>query len=403
MANFTLVTGTVLDPNGVPYADGSITAQLVTAGTSPTLNGGSFAMTGSARLSKTGTFTMQLADNNSISPTGLKWLFTVSSFRGTVEPAGGTGPQSFTASITITGATQDISSQLQAAAPALTVTVASSSLGPTVIVPAAGTTLQPASGTLVTLAVPFGDELALQDGGAAGHANQDQITLGPASTGGATGGITLTGCLGSNIKIDGGGTGGNGQSIILKTALVNGPSLVMRQTADTASLQSTSDQNDITVGPGAALSIRQPVTNYAQQPLVSNGLVSSVGLIDLVAQTAAKAATTLFNVTNATAGRVRVSAYLKVTTPATTSSVLGPVTVTFTDGTDSVAQSVVLQGQSKAGASEISDAGNSTTTVFSGELIIWAKFNVVIQVAIGYTSVGGTPMAYEAHITAEQL
>lgn len=119
-AQFTTVTGTVLDPNSVPYANGTITAQLVLSGTTPTINGGSFSMTGSAGLDKTGSFIMRLADSLVMSPNA-NWSFTVCSSGGTVQPAGGTGPQCFTpAPITITGASQSITAQLHAAALALT-------------------------------------------------------------------------------------------------------------------------------------------------------------------------------------------------------------------------------------------------------------------------------------------
>lgn len=118
-AQFTLVSGTVVDPNGTPYALGTITAQVITAGVSPTVNGQSFAMTGSSGLDLTGSFTMQLVSSTAMSP-NLQWSFKVCSAIGTVQPAGGPGPVCFISLITITGATQSISGTLSAAAPALT-------------------------------------------------------------------------------------------------------------------------------------------------------------------------------------------------------------------------------------------------------------------------------------------
>lgn len=120
LAQFTTVTGTITDPNSVPYSNGNITAQLITAGTTPTLNGLPFSMSGSSGLDVNGKFTMRLADNTQIVPGGLQWKFTVTCGGGCVPPAGGTGPQQFSVSITISGATQDISATLSAAAPALT-------------------------------------------------------------------------------------------------------------------------------------------------------------------------------------------------------------------------------------------------------------------------------------------
>lgn len=120
-AQFTTVTGTVIDPNGVPYAFGTITANLPTNGVTPLINGNQFSGVGSAGLDRTGSFTVQLADNSMMVPSGLKWVFTVCSGAGTVNPAFGTGSQCFTpAPITISGATQSITTQLHAAATALT-------------------------------------------------------------------------------------------------------------------------------------------------------------------------------------------------------------------------------------------------------------------------------------------
>ncbi len=118
-AQFTLVTATVVDPNGVPYADGNVSAQVVTSGTTPTLNGLSFSMSsGPANLSATGSFTMSLVSSTAMVP-NLPWLFTICSGIGTVLPAGGPGPVCFTSSISITGAAQNISATLNAAAPAI--------------------------------------------------------------------------------------------------------------------------------------------------------------------------------------------------------------------------------------------------------------------------------------------
>lgn len=123
--NFTTVTGTVTDPNGVPYANGTVSAQLITAGVTPTLGGSSFSMSaGPTPLSGTGSFLMQLASNTAMVPSTLKWKFTVCSAGGTIQPAGGTGPQCFTALITITGAAQSVSAALSAVAPALAAAIA---------------------------------------------------------------------------------------------------------------------------------------------------------------------------------------------------------------------------------------------------------------------------------------
>jgi hypothetical protein len=121
-AGFTVVTGTVTDPNGLPYAAGTISPILASAGT-PTLAGLPYTPpTQPVGLSLTGSFVMQLGDNTQLSPGGTKWNFQVCSGAGSVQPAGGKGPVCFTlaAPITISGATQDISAQLNAVALSLT-------------------------------------------------------------------------------------------------------------------------------------------------------------------------------------------------------------------------------------------------------------------------------------------
>lgn len=129
-----------------------------------------------------------------------------------------------------------------------------------------------------------------------------------------------------------------------------------------------------------------------------------INVVDLTGQTAAVSATNL--VASPITSRYRIAAYLKVTTPATTglaTSTLGGVTIAYADGTDSVAQSVVMQMQTQAGAAATTNAGNSTTTVLTGELVIFAATGTAITYAIAYASNTSAQMAYEAHLSAEQL
>lgn len=126
--------------------------------------------------------------------------------------------------------------------------------------------------------------------------------------------------------------------------------------------------------------------------------------VDLTAQTAAVAATNL--VAAPATARYRIGAYLKVTTPATTgaaTSTLGGVTITYADGTDTVPQSVLMQMQTQAGAAATSNSLNSTVTVLAGELLIYAHTGTAIQYAIAYASNTAAQMAFEAHLSAEQI
>jgi hypothetical protein len=121
-AQFTTVSGTVTDPNGLPYANGTISAQLVISA-SPVFTATKQPYTPPTQpvgLSPAGSFVMQLADVTALSPGGGTYSFKVSCAAGCVPVAGGKGPISFTVTgITISGASQSITTTLTAAAPAL--------------------------------------------------------------------------------------------------------------------------------------------------------------------------------------------------------------------------------------------------------------------------------------------
>lgn len=135
---FTTVTGTITGPDGIVWACGSISAQLITAGgASATLNGGGFTtQTSPVSLGcpttpgtgAPGSFAMRLADSGVINPSNTTWQFTVNMTPGIAPPAG-TGPQSFTFTTAIncstntpstcTANSMSITAQLSAAAPKL--------------------------------------------------------------------------------------------------------------------------------------------------------------------------------------------------------------------------------------------------------------------------------------------
>jgi len=121
-AQFTAVSATVVDPNGIPYAGGTVSAVLVPA--SPgnwTLSGNSYGgRIGTTSLDSTGSFTVQFGSNAIILPGGSQWQITVNSNLGGIPMPMGTGGQSFTVTMSISGSTQNISTTLNAAAPKLT-------------------------------------------------------------------------------------------------------------------------------------------------------------------------------------------------------------------------------------------------------------------------------------------
>jgi hypothetical protein len=51
----------------------------------------------------------------------------------------------------------------------------------------------------------------------------------------------------------------------------------------------------------------------------------------------------------------------------------------------------------------ITSIANTTATSISGSLIAFCKLSTNLQYSFGYTSVGGTPMAYNLHVKVEAL
>lgn len=122
--NFTTVTVCVTDPNGLPYSYGTISAVLTPATPGGYTLGG-FPYSGQLPLTAldvngcaNGQSGISMGSNAAILPASSQWEFTVGIAPGIAPPAG-TGPQSFTVTITISGASQTISSTVSASAPAL--------------------------------------------------------------------------------------------------------------------------------------------------------------------------------------------------------------------------------------------------------------------------------------------
>lgn len=116
-AQRTVVTGTITDVNGLPYARGTIQASLTLplGASGATLNGVQISgATQRTTLDDTGSFLMQLPDNNVVQPPGTKWIFAVNISPG-IPPPAGTGPQSCnSATLTITGASQSVTASFSA-------------------------------------------------------------------------------------------------------------------------------------------------------------------------------------------------------------------------------------------------------------------------------------------------
>lgn len=124
--SLTAVSATVTDPNGIPYANASVKATLappgqgapcvVTGGNCVPISGS----VGPVPMSSAGSFTMNVYPNSEILCGGqscsTQWTFTVSITPGALPPLG-TGPQSFSATVTVSGSSQSITSALEAVPP----------------------------------------------------------------------------------------------------------------------------------------------------------------------------------------------------------------------------------------------------------------------------------------------
>ncbi len=163
-------------------------------------------------------------------------------------------------------------------------------------------------------------------------------------------------------------------------------------------LADDSDSTDIAI---------RKIVNYNNIASVSGGIPVEYATVDLTAQSAAITATTLYTPT--ASAMFRISFVIRVTTAASTSSILGGTTgvvLTFTEPDGSVAQTFVIAMDDQTGAVIVpanGNAANTTQAMGQGTAVIYAKTGVAIQYAIGYTSVGVTAMQYSVHAKCEQL
>lgn len=112
-SGYTSVTATVTDVSGNPYAGGRYQITFVyqgATGNKPLLSGSVFQQQVSGSLDSSGRLAVSLADNNAVTPGPSQWNFQI---------CAASGAPCFSALLTITGSSQDISSALTAVAPPL--------------------------------------------------------------------------------------------------------------------------------------------------------------------------------------------------------------------------------------------------------------------------------------------
>jgi hypothetical protein len=156
-----------------------------------------------------------------------------------------------------------------------------------------------------------------------------------------------------------------------------------------------------TLGVTGAVTLTNKVTTYNNVATASDGIPYTIASVDATAQAAAVSATTLY--TPPANGFYRLSMVLQVTQAATVSSQLGGVTIAYTDGDGSVAQSDAMALFNASAAIAASGTGNTTNVKLNGTKVLYAKSGVAITYAIAYTSVGATAMQYAYHIKLEKL
>lgn len=152
----TAVTGTILDPQGIPYAGGTVTATLIgtSGGATPTVTATGAPVVGTpvASMNGSGVFNMGLIANGSITPasTTYTFRFCAPAIQG---PLAGITQSCFTITgVTIAGASQDLSATANASSVSLAQTWNPSRIFNTL--PAAGTASLSATTMTTAPAIP---------------------------------------------------------------------------------------------------------------------------------------------------------------------------------------------------------------------------------------------------------
>jgi hypothetical protein len=274
--------------------------------------------------------------------------------------------------------------------------------------PAAGSFIQAVNGGTVTNGVWSGgtNEFTVAANGnllanGTGTFNGTTLTIGT-STGvftSANGAATYK-CTGTNCStnVNAVGTG----SVVITSGGATANAFIIKGAASQSGDLQDWENNTPTVL--SSISSAGIFNKYNGTATVNNGVPSEVAKLALTAQSAAITTTNLIASLPQT-GTYKLHVVLKVTTAATTSSILGGTTgvvIGYTDGGDSVVQSFTMVCGSQAGAIisvASGNTGNTTTTVSSCDLYFFGKTATAVTYAVGYTSAGVTPMQYEVNAT----
>lgn len=140
---------------------------------------------------------------------------------------------------------------------------------------------------------------------------------------------------------------------------------------------------------------------YNNLTTIQNGVPSILATYDSGVQSAAIGSTLLYTPVANSLGVARISWHAIVIRAATTSSILGPLTLNYTDAGTVVATTMICGGFTEAGAAGTTNAGNTANaTKIQGTTIINA-WTAALNFTFGYTSVGATTMQYAFNIRFE--
>lgn len=146
------------------------------------------------------------------------------------------------------------------------------------------------------------------------------------------------------------------------------------------------------------IAIEEIIDEYNNIATVNHGVPYQVAEFNVTARASAYAATTLY--TTPEDGFYRISFTAKITTAATSSSILGPFQYKFTEADDAV---VVTAPPGNTTSVNQTNVNSTSTGYISGSYVIHAKSGTDIQYVMGYATSGATAMQYNFHLILEAL
>lgn len=152
------------------------------------------------------------------------------------------------------------------------------------------------------------------------------------------------------------------------------------------------------IRPTGNIEMEAVVSEYNNIATANNGVAASVGTpVNLTGQTTDIVATTAYTADED--GFYQVCWNATITTAATTSSILGPFQVQFTNASDDVVKlfptsAINFYNQTNA---------NTTGAAIGGVMTVYAASGTAIQYLVGHTSSGATTMAFDINLTIIKL